>query len=136
MNRTNRSTVQCTMYNVKCTVYTVHCTGYDQKGRVEDLRLHFKCEINLYRLILATLYNVQCIFYSVIVYSIGHCLYCIVYIVQFTLPPNRHVSALVSFTRVRFRGHVERSAGVERVHPPLFVCCLVSVGSRGGVSRG
>ena len=23
--------------------------GYDQKGRVEVQRLHFKCEINLYR---------------------------------------------------------------------------------------
>ena len=26
--------------------------GYDQKGRVEVQRLHFKCEINLYRLTL------------------------------------------------------------------------------------
>ena len=26
--------------------------GYDQKGRVEVQRLNFKCEINLYRLIL------------------------------------------------------------------------------------
>ena len=35
-----------------CIYIHIYIMGYDQKGRVERQRLNFKCEINLYSLIL------------------------------------------------------------------------------------